>query len=50
MTLWRNISRKRLLEVFLLNVGMTLNLNQVAQGFVGLKTGIRHLSLLPALS
>lgn len=47
--LWRSISRRRPLEVCMLNVGMTLNLSQVAQGFVGLKTGIRLLSLLPAL-
>lgn len=53
--LWRNISWKGPLEVLLLNVDMTLNSNQVAQGFVGLKTGIRLLcpcwtnTVLPAL-
>lgn len=44
LTLWRNISWKGPLEILLLNVGLTLDLNQVAQGFVGLKTGMRLLS------
>lgn len=44
LALWRNISWKGPLEILLLNVGLTWNLNQVAQGFVGLRKGIRLLS------